>query len=658
MLQKTIKKCFSSVVRIQEPFAKETAFLTSTEKDTAILGWGRKLSGQNAITRAEREKKPFLLLEDGFLRSGDREDHTSSLILDRKGVYYDCHASSQLEDYILEPLSDAERLRAQNLICAWRNARVSKYNAAPEYSGDLPDRYVLVMDQVYGDLSVTYGGADIRSFQSMLAQALTGHPDAHVVVKVHPDIFTRGKKGYFAPDDLRKNSRIIVVAENCHPVSLIEHALCVYTVTSQTGFEALLWGKDVHVFGIPFYAGWGLTRDFQTAPDRRCPVSLEQLVTGVLIRYTRYIHPETGMLCSPEELIDFFALQRRMCFRFPSNIYAVGFSKWKRPFLKQFLQSSTIHFVSEIQTIPEHATVAVWGSAEYAFKDPVHLLRVEDGFLRSSGLGAHLVPPLSWVLDDMGIYYDASRVSRLEKVLNTTEFSQPLIERAHRIMTLLHEKAVTKYNLSGQLWQRPEQKTKVILVPGQVENDASIRFGSSQIKTNIQLLQTVRAAYKDAYIIYKPHPDVVAGVRCKGISEDEASHYCDEILEKTSLLDLLKQIDEVHTMTSLLGFEALIRNIPVFCYGQPFYSGWGLTCDFTHNLRRTRQLTLEELVAGALILYPTYISRDTRKYTTPERVIEELASWKQQGPSTRNLRLRMLRFLIKIWTQSGFRRNA
>ena len=40
---------------------------------------------------------------------------------------------------------------------------------------------------------------------------------------------------------------------------------------------------------------------------------------------------------------------------------------------------------------------------------------------------------------------------------------------------------------------------------------------------------------------------------------------------------LLGIVDEVHTLTSLTGFEALLRGIEVHAYGGPFYAGWGLT---------------------------------------------------------------------------------
>jgi capsular polysaccharide export protein len=91
---------------------------------------------------------------------------------------------------------------------------------------------------------------------------------------------------------------------------------------------------------------------------------------------------------------------------------------------------------------------------------------------------------------------------------------------------------------------------------------------------------------------------------------------------------LLQQVDAVHVLTSLAGFEALLRGKPVTCYGQPFYAGWGLTADMIPLARRSRRLALDELVAAALILYPVYLSRVTNRYTSPERVLDELQAWR------------------------------
>ena len=82
--------------------------------------------------------------------------------------------------------------------------------------------------------------------------------------------------------------------------------------------------------------------------------------------------------------------------------------------------------------------------------------------------------------------------------------------------------------------------------------------------------------------------------------------------------------DELHTMTSLAGFEALMRGKPVVTYGLPFYAGWGLTEDVQKCERRTRKRTLDELVYMTLIAYPRYLDIDSGEYMTPEMMVLRL----------------------------------
>ncbi|MCH8502357.1 MAG: hypothetical protein LAT77_10665 [Aliidiomarina sp.] len=300
-------------------------------------------------------------------------------------------------------------------------------------------------------------------------------------------------------------------------------------------------------------------------------------------------------------------------------VYAIGFKSYWRPVLTQFLPSQAqIQYVDGIEAVPEQSTAVIWGRAaearEEAERRNITLFHLEDGFLRSVGLGAEFVKPLSWVIDRRGLYFDATRASDLEHLLNTGEFSQHELQEAGRLIQKLNELKISKYNTGKHDWQpRGEASSrKRILVPGQVESDASIQYGAAveedapAIRRNIELLKAVRSANPEAYVIYKPHPDVLAKAREAGAGEAQASAYCDEIVGPVSLTHMLEQIDEVHVLTSLSGFEALLRGIPVTCYGLPFYAGWGLTKDLQTCARRTASRTLPELVAAALMRYPIY----------------------------------------------------
>ena len=629
-------------------------------KDADVfVGWGRKTSGESARTMAARTGKPFILLEDGFLRSVERDAQSVSAVVDDQGIYYDATTASRLESLVVQPLSDAEQARARQLVECWRARRVSKYNGAREFAGDIGQSYVLVLDQVAGDASITSGLATPAAFQEMLTAALRENPGCQVVVKVHPDAYTRGKAGHFDVRHLQDDPRIRVVAENCHLVGLLEKAKAVYTVTSQVGFEALLWGKPVRCFGMPFYAGWGLTSDALVAPERRAAVTLEQLVFAALVRYSRYVDTVTGKPVEVEDAMASIALQRDLRRRFEAlqPLVAVGFSRWKKPFVKRFLAGHELMFANSLEDVPAGATPVVWGNRFDGALSGAHL-RIEDGFLRSSGLGADLIAPMSWVIESQGMYYDARTPSALENLLAQHEFDADLLARAARLRQRIIAEGVSKYNLGGVGWQRPDTGRLVVLVPGQVENDASLRFGGCGITTNLALLQAVRAARPDAWIIYKPHPDVVSGLRKGTVTADVLDGLVDQLVTDADSMQMLPLVDEVHTMTSLLGFEALLRERPVVCYGHPFYAGWGLTTEHTPLMRRQRRRTLDELVAAALILYPVYASRRTGAYCSVEQALEELIDWKRQGPSRMPLWRQGLRLVLRAWVSLGIRKNA
>jgi hypothetical protein len=154
----------------------------------------------------------------------------------------------------------------------------------------------------------------------------------------------------------------------------------------------------------------------------------------------------------------------------------------------------------------------------------------------------------------------------------------------------------------------------------------------------------VRQARPDAWIVYKPHPDVVAGLRQRGPGE-RAATFLQRGRDRRLAAPDAGRGDEVHVLTSLAGFEALLRHKPVACWGQPFYAGWGLTQDRHPHPRRTRRLALDELVAGALIRYPVYVNR-RRPALHPEEALDELVRWRDRAPRRLPWWRRWLRPLI------------
>ena len=365
---------------------------------------------------------------------------------------------------------------------------------------------------------------------------------------------------------------------------------------------------------------------------------------GALVAGTRCVDPHQHRPCTIEALMQAIGLQRQQQCSAPARVEAFGFTPWKQPCLRRFLAGSQVRFRwSWAWPSPRADAVAVWGRRARprllaaAARRQLPLLRVEDGFLRSVGLGADLIDPISWVVDRTGMYYDATGPSDLEALLAQSHWSEAQLQRAAALRQRLVEQAITKYNLQGASWQRPASAARVVLVVGQVESDASIRFGAPEIKSNLALLRAVRDAEPDAFLLYKPHPDVVAGLCRSGAGEQRAEDFCDQILTEGSISELFAQVDALHVLTSLAGFEALLRGVEVHCWGLPFYAGWGLSQDRLSCPRRGRSLSLDALVHGALIEYPRYVSRHSGWFISPEQAIDELVAWRQGPPAQRSL---------------------
>ena len=609
-----------------------------------VVGWGHKPTADKARHYASQHNLPYIALEDGFLRSlalGCKGGQPLSLVVDHAGIYYDANEPSDLENLLNSSGWETPELldSARRAIKDINRYHLSKYNHAPDAPSDLWGTssvpHVLVLDQTVGDASVSLGMASDASFNAMLDEALSLYPLESIRVKTHPDVIAGNKHGFLA--DYAKSRGVQVISLDCSPLSLLAQADVVYTVTSQMGFEALMLGKEVHCFGMPFYAGWGLTIDKQTCSRRTRKRCLEEVFAAAYMLYARYVNLIREERCDIHETICLLAEQRKQNERNRTFHACLGFRWWKKPYARAYLKSTggkTSFFRNSKRAIAQAKVrggeVVVWSSAvtdvlqKQCDRESVTLARMEDGFIRSVGLGSDFNWPYSLVVDRKGIYYDPTSPSDLEDILNTLPDHPDhdiLMERAASLCSLILEKGFTKYNTGlcdVSLPYLPEDKT-IVLVPGQVEDDASVRKGGFGMD-NLTLLQKARENRPDAFIIYKPHPDVERGNRKGRIAEEIVLRYADIIVRNYPMGKLLPKVHEVHTLTSQTGFEALLRGVRVCTYGGPFYAGWGLTEDMQTFPRRTAHLSLDELVAGTLLLYPTYYDWQTENFCRAEDV--------------------------------------
>lgn len=515
----------------------------------------------------------------------------------------------------------------------------------PDLSAPRGRLRVLLIDQC------RVAGTDRAAFGRMVASARAEYPDAEFWIWPA----TGNRQGCLSRSrELPVGARR--VAGGFSLFASLPHVDRVYTVSAPEGMQALLAGLPVRVFGRPYYAGWGLTQDDLPMPDRQCRPTLAALFDAVYLRLASYFDPETHRPGTLKQVLDSLELQRTVRARYAdcARVAGVRFQIWKRHFAEPFLTAGggELRWPASPADIKPGERVALWGGkSNEGIPAGTPMLRMEDGFLHSDGLGSDMNAPCSQVLDRQGLYFDARSPNELTRILNDVHFDAAELARAAALRELIARLGVTKYNLGRRapVWQAPAGKP-VILVPGQVADDASIRFGTGALGTAEALLEEVRRRNPDGFIVYKPHPDVLSGNR---VGLVQARELADIVDADADLLSLVDCADEVHVLSSLAGFDALLRGKRVFTYGLPFYAGWGLTEDALAQPWRQRALSLDMLVAGVLLRYAIYWDWRTRLFTTPESVVRKLGrtAGRPLVPIARD-RSRMLR---KAWRWS---RNA
>jgi capsular polysaccharide export protein len=419
----------------------------------------------------------------------------------------------------------------------------------------------------------------------------------------------------------------------CDPWLLTDSLSSVRTAgNDELGFVAWLRGIDVEWLSAGRYADHH--RD--DGPD-----GLARAITALLIDGATYRDPYSGNPIAIEEAIAQLAFWRGAIDRNRGLAAATGIAGWKQREVEAMLWpgGEGLHFTRSASVAVRYAAarngaVAVWptrapkGLDALAEADAVAVHPVEDGFLRSSGLGSDCHPPHSIILDRSGLHFDPRQPSDLERMIAAPIDDPVLLARAERLARTIVDSGVSKYSSSRAPFERPATDRKIVLVAGQVEDDLSVRLGAAGVRGNLDLIIRARKAEPGAFLIFRPHPDVDAGHRRGRVEDWDALRHVDMVERDASIASILEVVDSVHVLTSLTGFEALLRDCEVVTHGYPFYAGWGLTHDLAPPIdrRQARTVSRAELVAAALILYPRYLDPVTKLPCPPEVLIERLAA--------------------------------
>ncbi|MEJ1158270.1 capsular polysaccharide export protein, LipB/KpsS family [Prosthecomicrobium sp. N25] len=598
----------------------------------AVVGWGYKATATRARIFAARHHVPYVALEDGFLRSVGAAFKLPpiSIVLDDLGIYYEARQPSRLEWLIGRAGNDP------GLIATGREARakmialrLSKYNVAATATAEAVlgrRRRVILVDQTFNDQAVTGAGAGARSFRRMLDTALERFAAADIVVKSHPDVVAGRTRGYLEAEARARG--VAVVAENVDPYDLLDFVDEVWTVSSGLGFEAILVGKPVRCFGAPFYAGWGITDDSGVEPraqawlKRRSPgANADSLAAAALVAYPRYGDPvrfePLHVLTAMDRLAEWREKSRN-----PRDLVGVGLGPEKRRIAQSIFGGGPGRLVfakaDSALAVAEKAAASllVWTDripaaleAEAQRRD-VGVVRFAKSVLKPYGLETPFVPLPAVAVDDVGLHLDASRPSRFEALVASTDFSPLLVARGRalreRYLAIEARAAVdlgtVRRDIAGKAGQRP-----VVLVVGEPAGSPAVRLGTTRVANTKSLLAAVRAERPDAFLVYFEAAEDASRRRGGWLPAAVLREGADHLIRDDRLAGLLDLAEEVHVMTSQHGFDAVMAGMRVVAWGAPFYAGWGLTEDREPIPRRARRLDADQLAAVTFALYTRYI---------------------------------------------------
>ncbi|KZL17741.1 General stress protein A [Pseudovibrio axinellae] len=265
---------------------------------------------------------------------------------------------------------------------------------------------------------------------------------------------------------------------------------------------------------------------------------------------------------------------------------------------------------------------------------------IESSFFASFGgyfddtLDGKYRRPIGFVIDDIRYYFDARGPSRLEIELNKSGpiINDKQIARSKSLIRKIIDSRITKYNAYVSNERKDMSAFEgVVLVVDQKRSDMSIELARSDNGVVTNMLDQALSENPNKVILFKWHPD---NIHMNAEIHIKNREMIIEVRDEFSTVDILDVCSKVYTISSQVGFEALLRDKEVVVYGQPFYSGWGLTDDRNKNHRRTEKRTIEELFYLTCVKNSIYFEGKTGNTISMEQSIENILKMRAELDAT------------------------
>jgi capsular polysaccharide export protein len=176
-------------------------------------------------------------------------------------------------------------------------------------------------------------------------------------------------------------------------------------------------------------------------------------------------------------------------------------------------------------------------------------------------------------------------------------------ERAKSLISRICRSNFTKYNkyVASQSFEIEEG---AVLVIDQKRGDASIQFAGARDDDFQRMISAAATENSTRPVYFKRHPDSILG-NGKSFAVPNRPNVV-VLPDHVSINSIIDKAGKIYTLSSQVGFEGLLRGKEVVTFGQPFYSGWGITDDRNPQQRRVTKRTIEEIFHVACIQLSVY----------------------------------------------------
>jgi len=479
------------------------------------------------------------------------------------------------------------------------------------------------------------GLEDIISNKEMVENIFKKNPNSEIYIRIPKEGIQNNDLIGLNIKELPINNIYIIEREEINSIKLLKQMDIVFTKTSYLGFEGLLVGCEVICYGLPFYAGWGVTHDLYGAESYifrryRKNVSIMDLYTAVFLIHNKYFNPyknketplgkdiykKDSFMILKDDIEEMNNKNKKVNILLKNNktieVYKVDDENSLDNILntiikyKSYLSYKNRVFVinnSKERIKKVEFLKNVEGDIIYLKENEINMNDIykNDYFIFIGSLNEYGSKILE--LKHLGcenIYYYKEVPNKIDKNIKTFFLDQKNHYQNYKFQSDLEDKInnkivigvldkeepnkyidkyienkITQFKKGKYSFEELKSKInrKIIVVIGQYEKSDSIKYAGLGL-SNKDLIEKVKEDYPDYYLIFKPHPK-----SNEKLPKDIVNKI--DLISLENVYGLISIADEVATISSFVGLEAMLinNNISTICYGLPFYAGWGVTID-------------------------------------------------------------------------------